>query len=81
METLSKVRHFITTNFYVPDPAALKDDASLLGSGIVDSTGVLEVVTFLETDFGLTVDDSEIVPDNVDSIARIAAFIAKKKAA
>ena len=79
METLAKVRQFITSNFYVPDPAALKDDASLLNSGIVDSTGVLEVVTFLETDFGLKVEDSEIVPENVDSIARITAFIAKKQ--
>jgi len=78
-DVLAKVRQFITTNFYVTDPAALKDDASLLDAGIVDSTGVLEVVTFLETEFGLAVEDAEIVPENVDSIARIAAYIGRKK--
>jgi acyl carrier protein len=80
MEVLSKVRQFVTTNFYVADPAALGDDASLLDAGIVDSTGVLEVVQFLENDFGLKVEDHEIVPENVDSIARIAAFIDRKRA-
>lgn len=78
MEALGKVRNFVTTNFYVADPAALADDASLLDAGIVDSTGVLEVVQFLESEFGLAVEDHEIVPENVDSIARIAAFIDNK---
>jgi acyl carrier protein len=79
MEVLPKVRSFVTTNFYVADPGALADDASLLDAGIVDSTGVLEVVQFLEADFGVKVEDHEIVPENVDSIARIAAFIKRKK--
>jgi acyl carrier protein len=81
MTTKTRVRQFITTNFYVADPAALADDASLLEQGIIDSTGVLEVVTFLEADFGLKVEDSEILPDNVDSISRITAFIERKKKA
>jgi acyl carrier protein len=79
MEVLPKVRSFVTTNFYVADPGALADDASLLDAGIVDSTGVLEVVQFLEADFGVKVEDHEIVPENVDSIARIAAFVKRKK--
>jgi acyl carrier protein len=79
MEVLPKVRSFVTTNFYVADPGALADDASLLDAGIVDSTGVLEVVQFLESDFGVKVEDDEIVPENVDSIARIAAFVQRKK--
>ena len=78
-DVLAKVRQFITTNFYVADPAALADDASLLDAGIVDSTGVLEVVTFLESDFGVTVEDAEIVPENVDSITRIASYVTRKK--
>ena len=81
MNTLPKVRSFVTTNFYVADPAKLADDASLLDAGIVDSTGVLEVVQFLESEFGLTVEDQEIVPENVDSISRIAAFSERKTAA
>ena len=79
METHTRVREFITTNFYVADPAALKDDQSLLETGVVDSTGVLEIVQFLETEFGVKVEDTEILPENVDSIARLTAFIAKKK--
>lgn len=78
-EIQGKVRQFITTNFYVADPAALKDDASLLDAGIVDSTGVLEIVQFLEGEFGFKVEDAEIVPENVDSISRLTAFVAKKK--
>lgn len=74
-----KVREFITSNFYVADPAALKDDQSLLDAGIIDSTGVLEIVQFLEGEFGFKVEDAEIVPENVDSIARLTAFIGKKK--
>lgn len=79
MEIKEKVRAFVTTNFYVPDPAALLDDASLLDQGIIDSTGVLEVISFLEDSFGLSVEDTEMLPENLDSIARISAFVARKK--
>lgn len=80
MSTLDRVRTFVTTNFYVPDPASLKDDASLIDAGIVDSTGVMEIVQFIETELGVKVADTEIVPENVDSVSRIAAFVARKKA-
>jgi acyl carrier protein len=79
MSTNERVKAFITTNFYVPDPAALSDDDSLLDRGIVDSTGVLEIIGFLEQEFGVTVDDAEILPENLDSIGRIVQFVAKKK--
>ncbi len=74
-----KVRQFIISNFYVADPAALNDDASLLDAGIVDSTGVLEVITFIEGEFGITVDDAEMVPENLDAVNHITAFVQKKK--
>ena len=80
MTTAEKVRKFITENFYVADKDALTDDASLLDRGIIDSTGVLEVVAFLESEFGITVDDSELLPENLDAIGRIAALVEKKKA-
>lgn len=80
MSTAEQVRTFVTTNFYVPDPSVLTDDTSLLDQGIVDSTGVLEVITFLEETFQITVNDDEILPDNLDSISRIAAFIGRKQA-
>jgi acyl carrier protein len=79
MDIKQQVRTFILTNFYVSDASALTDDTSLLDQGIVDSTGVLEVISFLETTFGIQVLDEEMLPDNLDSIGRITAFVAKKK--
>jgi len=75
------IRAFITRHFYVVDPAALGDDTSLMEEGIVDSTGMLDLILFIEREFGLTVDDSEMVPQNLDSIGRIAAFVARRKGA
>ncbi len=79
MDTRDQVRTFVTNNFYVANPAALLDDASLLDEGIVDSTGVLEVIAFLEDTFGITVEDAEMLPDNLDSIERISAFVERKR--
>lgn len=79
MEPKEQVRAFITSNFYVADPAALQDGTSLLDSGVVDSTGMLEVIFFIEETFGIKVDYSEMVPDNLDSIERIANFVTRKK--
>jgi acyl carrier protein len=75
-----RIRHFIVTNFFVPDPAQLADETSLLGEGIIDSTGVLEVLHFVETQFSIKVPDEEIVPDNFDGIARIVRFVERQLA-
>lgn len=79
MDVSEKVRAFVTSNFYVPDPVSLRDDASLIDAGIVDSTGVMEIVQFLETELGVKVADAEIVPENVDSVARISSFVKRKR--
>jgi acyl carrier protein len=79
MELSKQVRDFVTTNFYVAEPKSLEDRTSLLDHGIIDSTGVLEVIMFIETTFGVTVEDSEMLPENLDSIERIAAFVARKR--
>ena len=78
MHISERVRQFITSNFYVADPAALSDEDSLLEAGIIDSTGVLELLGFLEREFGITMSDDEILPENLDSIARLASFVGKK---
>lgn len=78
MTTSDAVRIFIMTNFYVPESIVLGDDTSLLELGIVDSTGVLEVTAFLESEYGIEVLDHEIVPSNMDSINAIAAFVESK---
>jgi acyl carrier protein len=78
MDTTKLIRQFITTNFYVADPAALRGGASLLDLGIVDSTGVLEIISYVEKTFGVEVDDDEMIPDNLECIDKIAAFVARK---
>lgn len=78
METKEQIRTFVTSNFYVADPAALGDEASLLDHGIIDSTGVLEVISFVEETYGIKVEDQEMLPDNLDSIDRIANFVNRK---
>jgi acyl carrier protein len=72
------IRAFIRENYYLPADLAFTDDTSLLGQGIIDSTGVLELVSFLERDFEIEVKDLEILPENLDSVARIAAYLARK---
>jgi acyl carrier protein len=79
MDIKQQVRAFITSNFYVADPSSLADDASLLDQGIIDSTGVLEIIMFLEDTFGFKVADSEMVPENLDSIDNIASFVAGRR--
>lgn len=79
--TAPALRTFITTNFYVADPQALGDEDSLLDAGIIDSTGVLDLIGFVESQFGIKVDDEEILPENLDSIAKLAAFVDRKRAA
>ncbi len=76
-----RVRGFIAENFYVPDMARLADESSLVESGIVDSTGILEVLSFIESTFEITVEDAEAIPANLDSIRNIVAFVSKKVAA
>lgn len=77
-EISAKVRAFVVSNFYVAVATALSDEASLLDQGVIDSTGVLEVVGFLEQEFGVQVADDEMVPDNLDSISRITAYVERK---
>lgn len=79
-EVRRRVREFIAANFYVTDPALLEPDAPLVENGVIDSTGVLEVISLLETEFELRVRDDEMLPENLGSIARIAAFVARKRA-
>jgi acyl carrier protein len=69
-------------NFFIgQDGSALTPDQSFLDSGIVDSTGMLELVTFIEDEYGIKVGDDELVPENLDSLNRISAFVARKRGA
>ena len=78
-DNLLKIRAFIDERFlFGRDDIYVEDDDSLLDRGIIDSTGVLELVAFLEESFNVNVEDDELVPENLDSISRAAAFVAKK---
>jgi len=81
MDVQARVKQFIVENFYVSDPAELTAETSLITGGYVDSTGMLEVISFLEEQFGVRIEDREMVPENLETIARIAAFLGRKNAA
>jgi acyl carrier protein len=81
MDLKAQIRAFITKNFYVADGSTIPDEASLLDRGVIDSTGVFEIIGFIEDTFRLTVEDTEMIPENLDSIDRITAYIERKRAA
>ncbi|GBE12474.1 acyl carrier protein [bacterium BMS3Bbin14] len=78
--TVDAIRTFIFENFlFDADDDGLQNDDSFLDKGIIDSTGVLELVEWLEDEFGVPVEDEELLPENLDSVNQLAAFIARKK--
>ena len=79
VETEQTVRRFIEDNFlFRDDSRSLSGDASLLDAGLIDSTGILELLGFMESRFGIAIEDAEIIPENLDSIRAIAQFVARK---
>ena len=73
------IRTFIVERMLMGTTAFPGDDASLLEHGILDSTGVLELVGFLQDTYGIKVEDHEMIPDNLDSLTALAAFVRSKK--
>jgi acyl carrier protein len=78
--TTERVRAFVLEHFPLARKRATKDSDPLLDSGIIDSLGVLDIVSHLEKEFALTVADDELVPENFQTIDRIAAFVESKSA-
>lgn len=75
-----RIRDFILRNYlFTDDASAVGLDDSLIGSGIVSSVAVLEIVMFIEHELGVQVRDEEVIPENFDSINRIAAFVAARR--
>ena len=77
-DSKTKLRAFIVDSFLFGKDEGLEDDTSFLEGGIIDSTGILELVSFLEDEFSITVDDEELTPDNLDSVNNVVNFINKK---
>ena len=80
MDYSKEVREFVVKNFLLDDAGGLRDDTSFLDSGIVDSTGMLELIMFLENRYHIKIEPEEMLPENLDSINRVVQFLAKKGA-
>jgi acyl carrier protein len=81
VETItSEIKAFIVSNFlFGQEGDGLKDDQSFLESGVIDSTGLLELVSFVEQQYGISIGDRELVPQNLDSLRNISQFVARKQ--
>jgi acyl carrier protein len=76
------IRDFLAANFFLgDDPSQLAGSTSLIEAGVIDSTGVLELVGFLEEAFDIRIADEDLVPENLDSIDNIVGFVERKRAA
>ncbi|MBW2741087.1 MAG: acyl carrier protein [Deltaproteobacteria bacterium] len=77
-EIKDKVRAFVVENFMFGKDEGLEDDTSFLENGIIDSTGILELVNFLDEEFSISVEDEELIPENLDSIKNVTSYLEKK---
>lgn len=81
MDIKGKIRNYILESFlFTTDQNAIKDNDSFLEKGFIDSTGILEVISFIEEQFKIKVKDDEMIPENLDSIDQIVAFVQRKTA-
>ncbi len=78
MQLKSDIRKFIVENFLYGKDDGLDDEVSFLGKGLIDSTGVLELLAFVEEKYGISVVDEELIPENFDSINRLSNYISRK---
>lgn len=78
-QVTTTVRNFVLRNFvFLTESAVFPDGDSLIESGLIDSTGILELVSFLESEFHIAVEDQEIIPENLASITAISRFVEAK---
>jgi len=78
MSIQEKLRAFIVDNFLFGDDRGLEDDSSFLDGGFLDSTGIMQLIAYIEEAYAVTVEDEELVPENLDSINKVAAFLETK---
>ena len=78
MKYLKELRAFVVATFLFGDAGSLQDDTSFMGSGIIDSTGILELVTFLEETYDIKIENEEMIPANLDCLNNVARFLERK---
>ncbi|WP_224985066.1 acyl carrier protein [Geomonas agri] len=79
MNLKDEIRNFVVENFLFGDAGGLTDDSSFIREGIVDSTGILQLVAYLQERYQVAVADDELIPENLDSVQRVAAFVEGKR--
>ncbi|GFO64849.1 acyl carrier protein [Geomonas paludis] len=79
MNVKDEIRSFVVENFLFGDAGELTDDSSFIREGIVDSTGILQLVAYLQEHYQVAVTDEELIPENLDSVQRVAAFVEGKR--
>jgi acyl carrier protein len=80
MSEHQRIKEFILRNFlFTDDTNAIGNDTSLIGQGVIDSTGILELIVFIEETYSIKITDEEMTPDHFDSIDAIAAFVDRKR--
>jgi acyl carrier protein len=77
-EKIQEIRSFIIDTFLFGDDSVLKEDTSFLQEGIIDSTGFLELISYLESHFDIKIQDDELIPQNLDSLRNIGQFLERK---
>lgn len=78
-QTENTIRSFMAENFIIEtDSAVLNADTSLTQSGVVDSMGVLELIMFIEQEYGITIPDEDTLPENLDSVSRIVSYVSRR---
>lgn len=77
-ELKTKIKAFVVENYLFGEDGDLKDDTSFLDEGIIDSTGILELVSYLEEEFDISVEDEDLIPENLDSIDNVVGYLQKK---
>ena len=80
MDYESTIQNFVVENFLFGDGNNLNHNTSFLESGIIDSTGILELITFLEETYKIKIEDDELIPENLDSIDNVVHFLGRKMA-
>lgn len=78
MSYMNRIRDFIVENFLFGEDNGFTEETSFLESGMIDSTGILEIINFLEETYHIVVEDNELVPENLDSLRNLDRFLNKK---
>jgi len=79
MNHTKEIRDFVITNFLFGDASSLQDNISLLDRGIIDSTGMLELIMFLEQTYDIKIEPEEMLPENLDSVNKVVQFLGRKQ--